>query len=612
MVRQAPDDAGLMEEDRLDCEPRACCRSRWRPIAAAPGSTRLSTRSASAADRSRRRRAPRCAAGRLRDGQRPVGARRDACAAPGRAGSAPQWTSPRSKSLAMPPRGPRRRSASRRLESRGRSARARTLQAAGRDRSGGSAGGGGPAQARPGSCSGTCWSLLRMLKAWPAGFSPVTYARHPDLRLRREAYKLLLEFPEHRASALIHGLGDERSRDRHARPAGRLDSCPPESVKPHRAVPGRLAPAGRASGDRRARPRPGQRARTHWPSCSTSRVTRRLFRGWRIERQVARGARRRVSVLARNWGAHPQASACSGRRATTTTQRSASPPRRGSHERSGPLPHLPVATPSPRSACTARPTRPRAARLSRLQRARGPAGGPAGPDLHVHAGGGAVRPRPAAGAGTLGVERTVRAGRDRAARDQRRGERAALRALPRPRGRRARAPRRRALGPVAGRSRGDPVRPGPPRRHRTRASADRAVAGRDAGLFASGGARGGQLGPPGGGRREEHPAARGLRRGPVALARDARRPGDGACRCCSSRSSTSTPRRTRSTSRCSPWRSASSSAWRPTAVRGFGLAGLLHDLGKVRIPQGDPLQAGQAHTRGASRGRGPSRPTAPG
>ena len=45
--------------------------------------------------------------------------------------------------------------------------------------------------------------------------------------------------------------------------------------------------------------------------------------------------------------------------------------------------------------------------------------GPARPDLHVHAGGGAVRPRPAAGARALGVERPVRAGRDRAARDQR-------------------------------------------------------------------------------------------------------------------------------------------------------------------------------------------------
>ena len=37
--------------------------------------------------------------------------------------------------------------------------------------------------------------LLRMLKVWPHGFSAVTYALHPELRLRREAYKLLLEFP---------------------------------------------------------------------------------------------------------------------------------------------------------------------------------------------------------------------------------------------------------------------------------------------------------------------------------------------------------------------------------------------------------------------------------
>jgi hypothetical protein len=42
-----------------------------------------------------------------------------------------------------------------------------------------------------------------------------------------------------------------------------------------------------------------------------------------------------------------------------------------------------------------------------------------------------------------------------------------------------------------------------------------------------------------------------------------------------------------------------------TAVRSFGLAGLLHDLGKVRIPEenprGDPEQAGKAHLAGAFR-----------
>ena len=43
------------------------------------------------------------------------------------------------------------------------------------------------------------------------------------------------------------------------------------------------------------------------------------------------------------------------------------------------------------------------------------------------------------------------------------------------------------------------------------------------------------------------------------------------------------------------------------AVRGFGLAGLLHDLGKVRIPKEILIEAGQADRRGAHGRRGASR-----
>jgi hypothetical protein len=50
--------------------------------------------------------------------------------------------------------------------------------------------------------------LLRMLRTLPPGFSAVPYARDPEPRLRREAYKLLLEFPPHRISAITHGLAD--------------------------------------------------------------------------------------------------------------------------------------------------------------------------------------------------------------------------------------------------------------------------------------------------------------------------------------------------------------------------------------------------------------------
>jgi HEAT repeat protein len=147
-------------------------------------------------------------------------------------------------------------------------------------------------------------ALLRMLKVWPAGFSAVAYARHPDIRLRREAYKLLLEFPEHRASAIIRGLGDENPEIVTLVLRAAVDGCPPDAL---RAVE-------QLTGDRR---RPAElraiavRAlgRANGPDALAQLLdlagTRRHFFGWRIEAKspVVVAA---VSELARNWGGHPQ------------------------------------------------------------------------------------------------------------------------------------------------------------------------------------------------------------------------------------------------------------------------------------------------------------------
>ena len=147
-------------------------------------------------------------------------------------------------------------------------------------------------------------ALLRMLKVWPAGFSAVTYARHPDLRLRREAFKLLLEFPEHRASAIMHGLGDENLEIVTLVLRAAVDDCPPDALRPiERFLADWRRPAelraiavlalGRANG----------------PNALAQLLdlagTRRHFFGWRIEAKspVVLAA---VSVLARNWGGHPQ------------------------------------------------------------------------------------------------------------------------------------------------------------------------------------------------------------------------------------------------------------------------------------------------------------------
>ena len=147
-------------------------------------------------------------------------------------------------------------------------------------------------------------ALLRMLKVWPAGFSAVTYARHPDLRLRREAYKLLLEFAEHRTSAIMRGLGDESLEIVTLVLRAAVDDCPPDAL---RAV-GRFMADWRKPAELRAI---AVRAlgRSNGPHALAQLLelagTRRHFFGWRIEAKspVVLAA---VSVLASNWGGHPQ------------------------------------------------------------------------------------------------------------------------------------------------------------------------------------------------------------------------------------------------------------------------------------------------------------------
>jgi DNA-binding transcriptional MerR regulator len=147
-------------------------------------------------------------------------------------------------------------------------------------------------------------ALLRMLKIWPAGFSAVTYARHPDLRLRREAYKLLLEFPEHRASAVTHGLGDENTEIVTLVLRAAVDDCPPEA---RRAVERFMADSRRPAELRAIAVRAlGRANEPHALALLLDLAgTRRHFFGWRIEAKspVVLAA---VSVLARNWGGHPQ------------------------------------------------------------------------------------------------------------------------------------------------------------------------------------------------------------------------------------------------------------------------------------------------------------------
>jgi hypothetical protein len=54
--------------------------------------------------------------------------------------------------------------------------------------------------------------LMGRLPQWPAGFSAEPYARHPDARVRREAYALLLNDEKLRDKAVADAVGDEDER----------------------------------------------------------------------------------------------------------------------------------------------------------------------------------------------------------------------------------------------------------------------------------------------------------------------------------------------------------------------------------------------------------------
>jgi hypothetical protein len=148
-------------------------------------------------------------------------------------------------------------------------------------------------------------TLLRRLRTWPPGFSAVPYARHSDVRVRREAYKLLLEFPPHRASATVHGLKDTDDGVASLVLRASIESCPGEA---HHAIE-RFIADGRRTAELRALAvrvlarHSGPEALPHFLKLAG---TRRALLGWRLEPKspVVLAA---LAALARYWTWHPQA-----------------------------------------------------------------------------------------------------------------------------------------------------------------------------------------------------------------------------------------------------------------------------------------------------------------
>jgi hypothetical protein len=147
--------------------------------------------------------------------------------------------------------------------------------------------------------------LHRALSAWPSSFSPISCTVHPQPQVRREAYRLLLNYPQHRASALSHGLKDADDGIVELVLLAALESCPPESVKRIE----RFVGEGHRSAELRGLA-VRVLARATGPEALPRLVglagERRLFRGWRLAAKspIVLAA---LGALAQYWSAHPQA-----------------------------------------------------------------------------------------------------------------------------------------------------------------------------------------------------------------------------------------------------------------------------------------------------------------
>ena len=73
--------------------------------------------------------------------------------------------------------------------------------------------------------------VISRLPAWPEGFTPVEYARHPDPAVRREAQRMMLKDPVLKDEGIRVGLLDHDDRNVGNALGAAARSCPPEAVR---------------------------------------------------------------------------------------------------------------------------------------------------------------------------------------------------------------------------------------------------------------------------------------------------------------------------------------------------------------------------------------------
>jgi hypothetical protein len=132
--------------------------------------------------------------------------------------------------------------------------------------------------------------LMQRIGTCPPGFSPLEWQRHAEPAIRREALKLSLQSPAHRADAIVAGLGDGDGRVLLLALAAAREQCPPEAVAALEAI----GADRRRDSDLRAR---ALRALGRRPPVRLDRAIRRFVLGlrrrlpaalWALGRSLAR------------------------------------------------------------------------------------------------------------------------------------------------------------------------------------------------------------------------------------------------------------------------------------------------------------------------------------